>query len=53
VVTGTDPVAAVGGTDNGPDANGVQAPPGPGQVGGAAAPAAPAPKAAAPKAAGG
>ena len=51
VVTGTDPVAAVGGTDNGPDTDGVQAPPGPGQVGGAAAPAAP--KAAAPKAAGG
>jgi hypothetical protein len=41
VVTGTDPVAQLGGADNGPDTDGVQGPPGPGQAGGGAAPAAP------------
>src|SRR3954449_1911195 len=43
VVTGTDPVAQLGGADNGPDADGVQGPPG--QAGAAPAPAPPAPAA--------
>jgi hypothetical protein len=41
VVTGTDPVAQLGDADNGPDADGVQAPPGQGAGAAPAPPAAP------------
>ena len=51
VVTGTDPVAQLGDADNGPDADGVQAPAGQGAAP-APAPAAPAPAAPAPAAGG-